>query len=226
MVRPVAVVIPAFNEAATIAGVVAQVAALADVIVVDDRSSDGTAAAARAAGAVVVSHERNRGYSGSIDTGLRQAAQRGHRAAITMDADGQHHPAALPAMIAALDAGCDLVCGIRRRPARLAELFCCLFAQAAIGIRDPLCGMKGYRLSLWRAAGGVFDPIDSIGAYLLLWAARHRALVATVPVTIRPRADLPRFGAGSWRADRRIFAALLRMLRYWLGRPLRRRNHV
>ena len=84
-----AVVIPCHNEAATIGEVVREARRHADVIVVDDRSTDGSGQAARAGGARVVD-SASRGYDGALDTGLRQAWTDGYRFVVTMDADGEH----------------------------------------------------------------------------------------------------------------------------------------
>ncbi|NTV38162.1 MAG: glycosyltransferase [Anaerolineales bacterium] len=75
------IIIPAFNESARIAEVVRQVRAKApdcDVLVVDDGSPDGTALAARAAGALVISHPFNLGYGVTIQTGYKYALRHGY----------------------------------------------------------------------------------------------------------------------------------------------------
>jgi glycosyltransferase involved in cell wall biosynthesis len=89
----VCVVIPAFNEEAAIAEVVAglrQAAAWAEILVVDDGSTDATAERAAAAGARVVRHPYNKGNGAAVKTGLREA---GTEVVLLLDADGQHPPA-------------------------------------------------------------------------------------------------------------------------------------
>jgi glycosyltransferase involved in cell wall biosynthesis len=108
-------VIPARDAESTIGGVVSGLkAALPDltVLVVDDGSSDGTGAAARAAGADVIRHEVNRGKGAALQTGFDEAAGRGVERVLTLDADGQHDPAYAAALLRALD-GKDLVIGSR-----------------------------------------------------------------------------------------------------------------
>ena len=78
-------------------------------------------------------------------------------------------------------------------------------------MRDILCGMKGYDLALWRANGG-FDHSDSIGTELATSALRRGIRFAQVPVPGTRRADAPRFDR-RWRANMRIFAALMRAMR-------------
>jgi len=90
-------VIPAFNEARTIAAVVAGVRArVADVIVVDDHSMDATGEEAKRAGAIVLRNAANLGYDGSLNAGFAEAARRGAGIILTFDADGEHDPADAP----------------------------------------------------------------------------------------------------------------------------------
>lgn len=99
--KRVAIVIPAYNEAAVINQVISDlIKALArqknfdfEVILVNDGSSDETAAQAQAAGANVINHLINVGAGGATATGLRYAHQNGFDLAATLDADGQHLPA-------------------------------------------------------------------------------------------------------------------------------------
>jgi len=93
-------VIPAYRNPATVADVVRRTRAhLADVIVVDDGSGDATGAEARAAGARVVEHAFNRGKGEALATGLRAAWQAGFSHMVTLDADGQHYPEDVPALL-------------------------------------------------------------------------------------------------------------------------------
>ena len=94
------VIIPARNEAVTIAGIVRRVSALGlAVLVVDDASGDGTAALAGEAGARVVILEHWQGNMRAIRHGLRQALHDPYDYFITMDADGQHNPEDIPILL-------------------------------------------------------------------------------------------------------------------------------
>lgn len=96
----IVVVIPAYNEATTIAGVVAGASRHADlVVVVDDGSTDGTGTRAKRAGALVISHPVNRGPGAATKTGVRVAVEWGATAVVTLDGDGQHDPSDIPRLL-------------------------------------------------------------------------------------------------------------------------------
>ena len=93
-------VIPAYNEASTIGPVIDDTAEYVDrVVVVDDGSSDDTAAIARDHGAVVVEHVFNTGVGGAVRTGYQYAIQHGYDWVVQVDADGQHDPAKIPELL-------------------------------------------------------------------------------------------------------------------------------
>lgn len=110
----VTVIIPAFNEAATVGEVVKEILHggldfVKEVLVVDDGSTDGTASAAQTAGARVISHGDNRGYGTALKTGIRAAMT---PFILTMDADGQHRTEDIRGLWG-LAEGCDMVVGER-----------------------------------------------------------------------------------------------------------------
>lgn len=111
----VLVVVPAFNEAATIVDVIGGIrfhAPFADVLVVDDGSSDTTALLAQRAGALVAQLPFNMGVGGAMRTGYRHAERYGYDAVVQVDGDGQHDPQCIPLLIDRLSV-CDIVIGAR-----------------------------------------------------------------------------------------------------------------
>jgi glycosyltransferase involved in cell wall biosynthesis len=110
-----AALIPAYEAAGTVGAVVAQTRPFVPVVlVVDDGSSDDTAAVARSAGAEVVRHPRNRGKGGATRTGLLHLADRGFERVVTLDADGQHLPTEIPKLLLESDRHRDaLVLAVR-----------------------------------------------------------------------------------------------------------------
>ena len=98
-------VIPAYNEQGAIRRVAAGVREVlpeADVLVVDDGSSDRTTEEAEAGGALVVRHPFNLGIGATVQTGLRFACEEGYEIVFRLDGDGQHNPSDLPVLYAAL----------------------------------------------------------------------------------------------------------------------------
>ena len=109
MVRKISVILPAFNEAESIGAVLRDIRAMArerqttdifEIVVVDDGSTDGTGDIARAEGARVVRHPYNIGNGASVKAGMRAA---GGDIFVMMDADGQHRPEEIPAMLELLE---------------------------------------------------------------------------------------------------------------------------
>lgn len=109
------VVIPAYNEAPVIAGVVEAVRArVGNVVVVDDCSGDGTREAAFSGGAVVLRHPINLGQGAALQTGIRYALSRGAELIVTFDADGQHRPEDIAVLLdTQRRTGADVVIGSR-----------------------------------------------------------------------------------------------------------------
>ena len=100
--RHICAVIPSYNNGGTVVEVVRGVLRQGlPVIVVDDGSTDGTADALKDLPVHVLRHTRNRGKGRALKTGLEEARRRGYRFALTLDADGQHDPGDIPALVAA-----------------------------------------------------------------------------------------------------------------------------
>lgn len=204
----VAIVIPALNEAETIGEVVRGAIAFGQPLVVDDGSQDLTGERAKSSGALVVALPRNLGYDGALNAGFAEAARQRFEYVITMDADGQHSSENIKTIVDALQSGADVVLGVRQTRPRLAEHLFAFGTNLRWQIRDPLCGMKGYRMSVYNQLGH-FDSYNSIGTELALYAARVKLSIAQVPVKTRDRRGAPRFG-NILSANIRIFRAMLR----------------
>jgi glycosyltransferase involved in cell wall biosynthesis len=187
------VVIPAHNEAATVGAVVraARAAIPADVLVVDDASTDATAAEARAAGATVLSPALQLGAWGATQTGLRYARHRGYARTLTMDADGQHHPDSLPALLDALDDGrTDVAIGSCEPRLSLTKRIAWGYFRGltGIGVRDFTSGLRAYgprALEVLASPQASLLDYQDIGVLMLLKA--RGLTLREVPATMSPR---------------------------------------
>ena len=189
----VAIVIPAFNEATTIKEIIEDVRRFGSVVVVDDGSTDETAAIALKAGAIVVSQNRNQGYDCALNAGFKMAKKIGAKIAMSFDADGQHDVASIKKFIDAIENGADVVIGNRTHYQRISEYIFALYSRLRYGIDDPLCGMKAYSMALYSNLGH-FDSYGSVGTELAFYAAKNGYAVIQYDLKVGTRLDRPRFG--------------------------------
>lgn len=194
--RRVHVVIAAFNEAQVVAAVVREALAHADaVVVVDDASADDTARAALLPGADVLRHPVNLGQGAALQTGIAHALRSGATHIVTLDADGQHDPAEIERMLAALqDSGAEVALGSRflgravdmpagrRRLLRLAVAFTRL--STGLKVSDS---HNGFRVFTAEAARRIRIRQNRMAhaSEILEEIARQRLAYVEVPVTIR-----------------------------------------
>ena len=192
--RQCVVVIPCWNEAGTIAGVVEEVRQhLPVVIVVDDGSQDGTGETARRAGAEVVRHERNQGKGAALTDGLRLAWERGFGWALMLDGDGQHAAADIPTFWrGAENTQAQLVVGnrmhdaarmpwLRRQVNRWMSRR--LSRRAGRALPDSQCGFRLIELAAWAKLSLVTQRFEVESEMLLAFCAAGHA-VAFVPIQV------------------------------------------
>jgi glycosyltransferase involved in cell wall biosynthesis len=200
----VLVVIPAYNEAATVAEVVRGVIAHAacDVLVVNDASSDDTAVQARAAGARVIDLPLNLGAWGATQTGMRYAQRNRYGAVVTFDADGQHHAESLQALIGALDDGsADVVIGTYAQRLSAAKRVAWWYFRVLTGlpVQDFTSGLRAYNRRAARALAAreasLLDYQD-MGVLMLLHQKGFRMRELETPMSPR-KAGMSRVFA-SW----------------------------
>jgi len=154
--------IPAFNEAVSIARVIESARPrIGEILVVDDGSSDETAAVAMASGVTVVHHQTNRGKGGALKTAFAYAAENGFDWLFTIDGDGQHDPRDLDSFFPLLE-DYDLILGNRmqntgdiprlrllanRASTRIVSALC---GPTGRGITDSQTGFRAYRVDMLR----------------------------------------------------------------------------
>jgi glycosyltransferase involved in cell wall biosynthesis len=198
----VLVIVPAWNEQASIAETLREIHSCvpwADLLVVDDGSADRTADVAVAAGATVCRLPFNLGVGGAMRTGYRYALREGYDVAVQIDADGQHDPRFLTALVERLD-GADVVIGARfakaddpyvvRGPRRWAMVLLAwvLSRLAKTRLTDVT---SGFRVSNRRAIAlfAKHYPAEYLGDTVesLVIAARAGCRITQEPVTMRAR---------------------------------------
>ncbi|HEV8399774.1 MAG TPA: glycosyltransferase family 2 protein [Gemmatimonadales bacterium] len=217
----VAIVMPAYQAAGTVAGVVAGARAIAPVYVVDDGSTDDTGERGRGTGATVLTHATNRGKGAALATGIAAALAAGAEVIVTLDADGQHPPAEIPRLLAPIvDGGADLVLGARERSgamplgrrftnwisARLATRI------AGQGVTDAQTGFRAFTRSLAERVRPAGDRYDYETAFLLAaCAAGFRVQCVTIPTIYAGAESHFRPWADTWRVMR-VFARYARRI--------------
>lgn len=196
------IVIPAFNEAGRVGGVVRDVMAAlptADVLVVDDGSADETVVESTTAGAKVVWLPVNSGYGAALQTGYKYGVRNGYSILGQIDADGQHRAEFLQTMLGTLKEGeADVVVGSRfldrdghYRPSLARQVGIGLFARVASWlmrqhVSDPTSGLQLMRIDVARFFCSDVYPADYPDADILILLHRSGYRVREVPVQMRP----------------------------------------
>jgi polyprenyl-phospho-N-acetylgalactosaminyl synthase len=225
MRRRLFLVIAAYNESGAIAEVVRELSAgYPNVVVVDDGSTDDTLRQAQAAGAIVLRHLVNRGQGAALQTGITYALSAGAEVIATFDADGQHSPDDLPALVRPIFAGeVDICLGSRflgqvsAMPRRRRWML-----RAAVGFTRLTSGLRlsdthnGLRAFSRRAAQHFDIQLDRM--------AHASELIDQVRSSALPYREIPvhiRYTRYSLAKGQRSSAALRVALEYLIGRLLR-----
>lgn len=220
------VLIPAFEEESSIAAVIAEIRSLGEwkeIIVVDDGSSDGTAAAAESAGAKVVRHPYNKGNGAAVKTALRAA--RGDFI-VLLDADGQHPPAEIPRLIDELE-DYDLVIGARSfksqatfsRGVGNGALNRFASMLSGVPVADLTSGFRAAKRSLFREFVHLLPNGFSYPATSTLAFIKAGYNVCFVPIDGQKREGNEKSKMRPWREGWRFVMIVLRMIT--LFSPLR-----
>jgi glycosyltransferase involved in cell wall biosynthesis len=212
--------VPGYQEGPRIGEVVRRARIHLPVVVVDDGSTDDTVVQAGVAGATVIRQVPNQGKGAALREGFRYALDHGAAAVVTLDADGQHDPAEIPAFLTAFEATrAELIVGqrnFRSMPLvrRVSNTLGGLLVSGAVGRSIP-DNQSGYRLIGRRLITDLLDSTEDGFAFEVEMIARCIALdlpIAWVPIRtiyagepshIRPMAHLRSF-LGASRDARRI----------------------
>lgn len=188
-----AVLIPAWNEEATVAEVVSKICedCTCDVIVINDASTDATADRAARAGARLLNLPVNLGAWGATQTGIRFALREGYQQVITMDADGQHLSSAILHLLEPITAGkADIVIGSCTERGSNARKMAWRFFRGMTGmeIEDLTSGFRAYNLPAMRILASKKATLleyQDIGVLLLLINSGLRIKEIIVPMRLR-----------------------------------------
>jgi glycosyltransferase involved in cell wall biosynthesis len=235
-VNDLLVLIPALNEEEAIAAVVgaAHATLAADVLVIDDGSTDETSVRARAAGALVVRHPFNLGVGAAIRTGLRFAHERAYQYVVQIDGDGQHDAVDAQGLVEVVRLGDHDLCvgsrfdaGYRVAPGRrlaMRALARVTSKRLATPISDATSGFRAFGPKAIEVFAGAYPTeylSDTVEALLL--AADAGLRVVEVPVTMRERqggAPSARLMKSTYHLVRLCVVIALHGVR----RPMRRRD--
>lgn len=218
------VIIPAFNEAANLAGVIAAIRTqfAGDVLVVDDGSEDATAVEAQRAGALLVRHGCNLGIGAAVQTGFLYALAHGYDRVLRLDGDGQHDPAYIPEFLATLSAdSTDIVVGSRflgragyqSTVVRRAGILILAVISALVGTRvtDPTSGYWGLNRRALELLVQ-YHPDDYPETQALVLATRAGCRVSEIPVIMRVRGSGHSSIAGAFESGFYMLKVILAVL--------------
>ena len=221
-------VVPAYNEAATVGGVVSALRDAVphfDVLVIDDGSTDSTAQIAVAAGASVLTHPFNLGIGGAVQAGFMYAREHGYDYMVQVDGDGQHDAAEIATLVAEMAKGpeVDMVCGSRflqdngylatisRRTG--IHIFAFLLSRfVGQRVTDPTSGFRLYN----RRAIGLFArdyPHDYPEVEAVLMLHFHRLRMREVPVRMFARGG----GESSITSGKSVYYMVKVLLAIFIG---------
>ena len=189
------ILIPAYNASATLRQVVEESLRHGlPLVVVDDGSHDGTAASVADLPVTVISHPVNRGKGAALKTGFSWALEQGYDGVVTLDADGQHDPTAIPAVLEQAESGrygillasrqgqFEQMAGLRKVWNRFGVW--CMRKRTGFEITDSQSGFRYYRVAMLRTVSLNKDGYDlEMELLMKCWRAGFR--IGSLPVAAR-----------------------------------------
>lgn len=225
------VVLPTYQEASNIAAVLARLRSAvpaASILVVDDASPDGTADLAEAAGCELGNVEVYRrpgkdGLGSAYRAGFARGLEQGFEVMVEIDADGSHDPAALPALLAAVEGGADLAIGSRYVPGgaipdwprvrRFISVVGNRYVQVLLrlDVKDATAGFRAYRADILRQLDLPAIRADGYGfqVEMVYRVARLGGTIVEVPITFTDRIE------GDSKMSSRIVLEALVLVTLW-----------
>jgi glycosyltransferase involved in cell wall biosynthesis len=208
----VAIVIPCYNEEKTILKVIFKVTEFGTPIIVNDCSSDKSLALIEniKEKVIIITNNQNLGYEKSLQLGFETAYKKNFKYVITFDADNQFKAKDIGLLIENLKDN-QIVIGERVKFQRFSEHLFSFFFYIFYKIKDPLSGLKLYKINLFKENNCIFDSKNLIGTELLIKAIKNKQKISMIKVKTTERKDLPRYG-GLLKANTKILLGLIKAI--------------
>ena len=203
--KEVLIIIPAYNEENNIASLIENIRNRitgVDILAIDDGSTDRTARAAEKAGAIVIRLPFNMGYGAALQTGFKYALKKRYRYAVQMDADGQHDPGSIRALLDEIKKeDVDVVIGSRfmdnkttYKSPLVRRLGMGIFGKIASVITgrpvtDPTSGFQALNRDAMRFYASPYYPVDYPDADVIIMLHRAGLRIREVAVTMHARKE-------------------------------------
>jgi glycosyltransferase involved in cell wall biosynthesis len=211
---------PAFNEESRIANVIDEINATLtgiSIVVINDASRDDTAYNAKKAGATVISHPYNMGYSAGLMTGLKYAKLMDFEHVVFFDGDGQHIASEVKELFReSIKTGSDIVIGSRfiNKQDYNHGMFKTIGTKFFTGliklfsrkkITDPTSGFQLLNKKAIKEYSNRIDYLEYPDANLIIYMFRKGLKISETPVRMRERTDGVAMHSGIWKPVRYMF---------------------
>jgi len=215
----VCILIPAFNESLKINNVLKEINEFdVSTLVVDDGSTDNTVEICKQKqNIILIEHKDNLGYEEALNTGHNYLSKKNFKYIVTLDADDQLSVNDVLRFVKlANEEGLDLVVGHRSHMNRISEFIFSIISRFFLDLKDPFCGLKLYKLNSIKN----FLPFDSynlIGSELLLRSKYNNLKIAHLPIKIKKREGLSRFGNNMYGEYKVIKASFFILINHFFN---------
>ena len=188
-----AIVIPVYNEEKLLKKIIYKCKNLGDLIIVNDGSTDRSSKIINKFKIKTILHKKNLGYDASILSGFLFAKKKSYKYLIFIDADGELPIKTIKSIKRLLSNGKDIVSGVRNKKNRSLEILFSAVSYIFWGIRDPMCGMKGFNL---KKISKIKDKFTSktFATEILFKLLKIQNSIAQIPIKVKKRRDKSKVG--------------------------------